>query len=307
MVCGASVPGSTHQQRGLGCDDAYSFAVTGDVVVAAVADGAGSVSGTSAWGAYVACQSVLDDATNPTFIDGFRAATEANAAALVRWLFDGALYRVQRHADTMGLDPALLATTLCVGVAGPEVAVFGQIGDGVIAVESAGRIETLLIEQKQEYANTTTFLQSEGAMTDGFRAAARVGVSAFGLSTDGMSYKITDIATGAAYEPFFRGCWDHVRAGASPSSFARLLAGIEDDQTGDDKTMVLVAAHDGGPADGGAIVTDSSGPPSSTGASYYPGVPVRHDAPPRDHGVSDVATEPIPRTRGRRWRGRRNR
>lgn len=57
-VCGASVAGSEHLRRSLGCDDAFSYGHVGDFIVAAVADGAGSVSGTSAWGSYIACQAV---------------------------------------------------------------------------------------------------------------------------------------------------------------------------------------------------------------------------------------------------------
>ena len=56
-----------------------------------------------------------------------------------------------------------------------------------------------------------------------------------------MSYKITNVGTGEAYTPFFKGSWDHVRSDANSASFAAMLRGIEDDQTGDDKTMVLVA------------------------------------------------------------------
>jgi hypothetical protein len=285
-----------HQRRGLGCDDAYSYGIASDFVIAAVADGAGSVSGTSAWGAYMACQSVLGDAMQPAFVDGFRSASIDHADKLIRWLFDGALSRVHRQADAMGLDVALLSTTLCVAVANRDVAVFGQVGDGVIAVDNAGRIETLLIERKLEYANTTSFIQSERALDESFHTATRTGVTAFGLSTDGMSYKITDVATGGAYEPFFRGCWQHLRAGANASSFAALLGGIEDDQTGDDKTMVLAVMRDDGDVgdDDGRIVSDSSAPPQQGAvAPDYPGDAVRTDPLPRADGVSDAATEPI--------------
>lgn len=240
-VCGASVVGSEHERRGLGCDDAYAYGVAGDFVVAVVADGAGSVTGTSAWGAYAACQSVVFDAMEPAFLRDFSRASAAAAQDLVRWLFDGALERVTRQADALGLDVARLATTLCAAVVDRERAVFGQIGDGVIAVECDERIETLLVEEKDEYANATWFLQSDGAFEQAFRTVARTGVTAFALSTDGMTYKITNVATGAPYEPFFRGSWQHVRTGVNSANFTALLRGIEDDQTGDDKTMVLAA------------------------------------------------------------------
>ncbi|KUI25572.1 hypothetical protein AU196_22410 [Mycobacterium sp. IS-1742] len=274
-VCGASVTGQEHERRGLGCDDAYSYGVAGDFVVAAVADGAGAVTGTSAWGAYAACQSVLTDGLQPAFIDRFRSG---DAEELMRRLFDNALNRVVRQATALGVDPMRLSTTLCVAVADSTRAMFGQIGDGVIAAELPdGRIGSLLIEEKDGYANTTSFLQSDRAFDESFRTLSVNGVTAFALSTDGMSYKITDIGTGEAYEPFFRDSWQHVRAGARADQFAALLRGITDDQTGDDKTMVLAAVS--GSAAG--AVTDSSPAP----------------------GTSDAELETVPLARGARRRG----
>lgn len=241
-ACGASVTGQEHERRGLGCDDAYSCGIVGDFVVASVADGAGSVSGTSAWGAWAACQSVMHDALQPTFIDRFHGCEPAYAERMIRWLFDNALKRVTDQATALGVHPTMLSTTLCVGLADCAQAVFGQIGDGVIVAEHAGQVESLLIERKHDYANITSFLQSENAFDESFRIAVRPEVTAFALSTDGMSYKITDMATGQAFEPFFRDSWRHVRSGARADQFAALLRGIEDDQTGDDKTMVLAAA-----------------------------------------------------------------
>lgn len=307
-VCGASVTGSMHQQRGLGCDDAYSYGVAGDFVVAAVADGAGSVSGTSAWGAYVACQSILGDALQPAFIESYRKATAELAEKLLRWLFDGALQRVQRHADATGLDVAMLSTTLCVAVANWDMAVFGQVGDGVIAAENDEQIESLLIERKDEYANTTSFIQSDHALDASLRTAVYTDVTAFALSTDGMSYKITDIATGDAYEPFFRGCWQHLRSGAGSTSFAAMLAGIEDDQTGDDKTMVLAALRDADDhADG--IITESS-PPPQAGAVDHLDSERRTDPLPEAGSESPTAPLSTPvstKPPQRHWWGRRQR
>ncbi len=252
-ACGASVVGSEHRRRGLGCDDAYSYGILGDFVVAAVADGAGSVTGTSAWGAYVACRGVLKDAMNPDFVDRFRAGSIEQATQLMRSLFETALERVLQQAAAMKLEAALLSTTLCVGLADTKVATFAQVGDGIIATERGEVIETLLIEHKECYANTTSFLQSGRALDDSLRIATQHDVTAFALSTDGMSYKITDIASGAAYRPFFRGSWQHLRAGARSEQLEEMLGGIEDDQTGDDKTLVLATLSE--PADRAAPET----------------------------------------------------
>lgn len=243
LACGASVTGSEHERRGLGCDDAHGYGIVGDFVVAAVADGAGSVSGTSAWGSYTACQSILSDALHPRFVHDFQTTPAEHGETLMRWLFDRAVEQVTDHACAMGLDVSLLSTTLCVALAVPEHAVFGQIGDGIIAIEGDGEISTLLIESKDDYANSTWFIQSDDAFEESYRTVIRRGITAFALSTDGMSYKVTNVATGDAYEPFFRGSWQHVRSGASAVKLAALLGGIEDDQTGDDKTMVLAVAN----------------------------------------------------------------
>lgn len=242
-ACGASVTGSQHIKNGLGCDDAFAYGQIGDFIVAAVADGAGSVSGTSAWGSYTACQTVVDLCMQPAFIDGFKAASESDADAMMRWLFTRARDKIAGRAESMGLPVGLLATTLSVAIAGRELLVLGQIGDGIIASEMDGTIATHLIEEKDEYANSTWFIHSDEAFEKSFRTSAHVGATAFALSTDGMSYKITDIVTGQPFEPFFKGAWQRVRSGAGAADFAALLRGIEDDQTGDDKTMVLAAMH----------------------------------------------------------------
>lgn len=239
-ACGASVTGSQHIAKGLGCDDAFGYGIAGDFAVAVVADGAGSVSGTSAWGSFVACQSVLDDAMRHDTIRRFMKASSEKAEDLMRWLFDGALERLNQEAGVMKLPLPLLSTTLSVAVATPERTVFGQIGDGIIAVDHRGSVETVLIEDKGEYPNATWFVQTNGAFAESYRSCTLPAIDAFALSTDGMSYKITNVGTGEPYAPFFTGSWEHVRSGANEGSFAALLRGIEDDQTGDDKTMVLL-------------------------------------------------------------------
>ncbi|RDH77059.1 protein phosphatase 2C domain-containing protein [Mycolicibacterium moriokaense] len=287
--------GSEHERRGFGCDDAYGYGIVGDFVVAAVADGAGSVSGTSAWGSYAACQSILTDALQPRFVHDFQVTPAEHGQTLMRWLFECAVLRVSERADAMQLDASKLSTTLCVALAGRDHAVFGQIGDGIIATENDGRVETLLIEPKSDYANSTWFLQSDSAFEESYRTAIQAAVTAFALSTDGMSYKVTNVSTGEAYEPFFRGSWQHVRSGASADKFAALLRGIEDDQTGDDKTMVLVAS-----GARGDTPTTQHDPPHPI---------VSSSAPPRDWSSADSdqagpATDPLA-VEGRRRRLRR--
>ena len=53
-------------------------------------------------------------------------------------------------------------------------------------------------------------------------------------------YDDTDASDGKTY-PTMTGSWQNVRSGVSAADFTAALRGIKDDQTGDDKTMVLAA------------------------------------------------------------------
>ncbi|MGV0764800.1 PP2C family serine/threonine-protein phosphatase [Mycolicibacterium sp. XJ647] len=312
--------GSQHISRGLGCDDAFAYGHVGDFIVAAVADGAGSVSGTSAWGSYSACQAVLSFVMHPAFIASFRSASATDAEAMMRWLFTCARDSVTKQAEGMGVSVGLLATTLSVAIASKELLVLGQIGDGIIASESADGIATHLIEEKDEYANATWFIHSDEAFEKSFRASAHVGATAFALSTDGMSYKITDIVTGEPFEPFFKGAWQRVRSGAGASDFAALLRGIEDDQTGDDKTMVLAAMRrvddEYYPSARPIFRSEVSSPPPPARPAVMEAAPApkepaqaQTDAPtPLDASAEEPSTAPLndQAEKGRhRWRRRR--
>lgn len=240
-ICAASVIGRSHVEKSLGCDDAYAYGTRDDFLVAAVADGAGSVTGTSAWGSYTACREVVQQALTPEFIDAFASASDEELNKTVYQLFSATRIAVVDAAREMGLESGKLATTLCVAIAQPGVAVFAQIGDGVIAIESGGEIRTVLPEAKQGYANTTWFLQSKDAFSESFRAYVDRDTTAFALSTDGMTYKVTHVNSGEAYRPFFESSWKNVRNGGDSTRLAAMLHNIPDDQTGDDKTLVVAA------------------------------------------------------------------
>lgn len=268
-VCGASTAGESHRRKGHGTDDAFAYGVRGDFVVAVVADGAGSVTGTSAWGAYTACEAVVSAAMTPRFVTDFTdPATEPSyARELMRWLFDLALHSVCNTAQSMGLPTSLLSTTLSVVIARPGLAVVAQIGDGVIALERASNIDTVLTENKDGYANLTWFLQSENAFTESYRVQVDREVTAFALSTDGLAYKITTVATGAAFPPFFRSSWEAVRAGADNDDFTHWLDSIPDDQTGDDKTILLACLT---PHSSAGVDTSLVRPPTVRSSSGWP-------------------------------------
>lgn len=236
-LLGGSVAGSLHRRLGRGCDDAFGWHADDTVVVAATADGAGSRSGTSAFGAFTAVSAVLA-ATRPDVQD---------VDDVLPRLFHAALVAVEEAAGGLGVAPDLLATTLSVAVIAGERLAIGQVGDG-IAVRGAGdTVEAVVVGGRGEHVNETVFLTSPGALTDHLRtfSTAADAVDALALTTDGLRYQVLDDpAAGRPYAPFFRSAWEYARrSDATQDAVTTFLDEIED-QSGDDKTLVL-AVRDG--------------------------------------------------------------
>jgi hypothetical protein len=233
-VLGGSVTGFLHVENGLGCDDAHGWKIEPGRAILAVADGAGSRTGTSAIGAHVAVRAILAGA-------GERRTLEER--------FSDAIAAVEAEAARLELEPGRLATTLCIAVLEPGVTQVGQIGDGIAVIQTAAGIEAVARAEKFEYANETVFLTTKDALTHLTVHETDAEVTAVALSTDGLRYKILDdLQTGEPFEPFFTRSWEYARGeGATSASIERFLDGL-DDQTGDDKTLLLaVAGQDGEP------------------------------------------------------------
>jgi Protein phosphatase 2C len=226
-VLGASVPGVLHVEHGRGCDDAHAWAAGDAVTVLAVADGAGSRAA-SAIGAHAAVARVLE-------------RVERDPAEPLPELFRHARAAVAEAGDELGMAAGDLATTLCVAVLTPEEVRIGQIGDGVAVIETGdGSVEAVAVADRFEYANQVVFLTSDDAFAHLKTFATADPVRGVALSTDGLRYKILDDpATGRPFAPFFTGAWEYARRkAATTEAIGSFLADV-DDQTGDDKTLVL--------------------------------------------------------------------
>ncbi len=311
-VAAASVAGNSHTAVGRGSDDAYSYALVsgGTGLVAAVADGAGSKTGTSAWGSFTACQVVAAHA------DGLVASvrTKSEAESALRNVFGAVLSAIEEQAGRMNLAPSDLSTTLAVAVLGPSAGAFAQVGDGIVVCDLVGEPSVRIAEDKGEYANETAFVTSSGALKRHLRLEYRdAGTDRFALSTDGLRYKLLNIHDGGtAFVPFFTSLWDKLEVVEIPEdSLSAFLAKL-DDQTGDDKTLIVgtrtrLDAH--GARARLAGVRASSPPPVASGEVLSPGASA---APPveeptgTDEGVAteDKSREKIGK-RGllRRWEG----
>ncbi len=165
IVAGAAVVGPAHRHAGRGCEDACKVvAPAAGVLIAAVADGAGSAARAADGAACVvaaACAAIqtwwlaqespslvaqLTDDVAYTWLAGVRTAVEALAAA-------------------EGIALGDLAATCLVVIADVSGVLAIQVGDGAIAIRApvadGGGWSPLTWPLRGEYANETVFITSD--------------------------------------------------------------------------------------------------------------------------------------------------
>ena len=252
-IVGGRVTGIKHTKAGEGCDDAFAWiSFSNGAQVLAVADGAGSVTGTSAWGSWAATQFVTLEPVARSLVEELAAATNKDRASyILRLAFLGALNHVLFFGKLMDISPELMNTTLCVAVLVPGHAYVAEIGDGIVTIMGDDKAETVLMETKGESATTDTyFLQLLGNNSNHpqWRFDDFGPIPAIALSTDGLRYKVTSFKDGyAAYPDLFEKLWEHLEAGKlsrySLEKWLRTKAS-QDDPPGDDKTLLLAIRED---------------------------------------------------------------
>jgi len=261
----ASIAGTSHRAAGTDCQDAHAAAVRSDgVLVAAVADGAGSAPH-SARGAAVAAAAAVgtllrDGGPAGGGSEGTRAADRdvearrARDAERLAAALQAARAAVQVLADAEGWPVRDLACTLSCAIVRPEGVLAAQIGDGlIVAVGPDGVVTAVTMPQRGDYANETTFLTSEGAVAAALDAMTRadVDVAAVVLLTDGLLRLALDVATATPHAAFFQPLARFAAAIDDVEKATAHLAAFLDSprvraRTDDDLTLLVAAT---GPAE----------------------------------------------------------
>lgn len=275
-VLGASVAGSGHRKSGRGCDDAHAYRqLDGDLLLLAVADGAGSMPHSAA-GAACAVEAALDSAAATLASQGIpaepagweavldaalraaRSALETLAETAAAGESDTASETVADATDEVTLEagdeaaeppepPAVplqqYATTLLVALATPEFVAAAQIGDGAVVMQgSEGTLEVLTVPEHGEYLNETTFVTATDYLERAQHAVRQQpGVRALALLSDGLQMLALDLERNEAFRPFFEPL---LAFAAKPEATEAELAAFLDsdricERTDDDKTLVL--------------------------------------------------------------------
>lgn len=245
----ASVIGTSHEANGTPCQDACHVVRRKigdeDVLLMAVADGAGSASH-SQIGSSETVQHVLKLLTQ----------AELDLAAINPEQVRAWCQTVLEHLNTVAEREAVaigeLACTLLLAIVWKGGAVFGQIGDGAWVLEKGGEMMVATWPETGEFANITVFLTTRDALDlnkDGGMKHLQfkrlegpiTGVAGF---TDGVQALVLDYSKQVPFARFFKAMLGPLRECADETELIAplqqmLTSEVITSRTDDDKTLVL--------------------------------------------------------------------
>ncbi len=266
----ASVAGTSHSRGDVPCQDAsvcqvFATAAGAPVLVALVADGAGSAS-RSAAGAQLACALLLEEIA--TLLQTGESIARMDRDFVVAWLTHFQ-HAVAERAEAEGGTSRDFACTLLAAIVSDEAAIFFQVGDGAIVVADPDEPDEygwIFWPQRGEYENVTVFITDPRAAE---YLEHEIGTRSFpeiALFTDGLQRLALHFASASVHNPFFRPIFPPLRAG-SPGYLPELSAALArfldspavNGRTDDDKTLVLATRR-------AAAAPPASAPPPVTDA-----------------------------------------
>lgn len=257
----ASVIGTSHEKAGGKCQDAnacevFSLPTGEEVLVAAVADGAGSAS-FGGEGAARACGALLELIRH--YLHSGNAVEHISKDSSAGWIaFIQNL--LEEEAKAASCERRDFACTILGLIVGESCAACLQVGDGVMVLADSEEraYGHVFWPDRGEYANTTHFITEDDALLHLQFASVKRRIEEAALLTDGLQSVALNYQQQTAHEPFFKGLFAPLRAAAgdcSPELLASLAAFLGsarvNEKTDDDKTLVLASRADGIPAQNG--------------------------------------------------------
>lgn len=244
-IVGSSKPGTSHLRQGLPCQDTHYWVQSGDLLIAAVADGAGSAP-LAAEGAQIAAKTAVD------FL-AMKSQGHSKADDEIPWkdwlhsAFDTALLELKDEAENRSAELSDFATTLIVAVAAPTFVAVAQIGDGAVIVgERSAQITALTTPSQGEYLNETTFLTAPDALLQAQFRVWHHPPRHLALLTDGLQMLALKMPTGAPHPPFFAPLFRFVEViedrDAAHAQLLAFLGGERVTQRTDDDLTLLLAS-----------------------------------------------------------------
>jgi len=251
-VCQSAI-GSFHVETGLPCQDDGAYQTLGkDILIGAVADGAGSAKH-SDLGAKIAVETAiafladLIDIPDDEDKQWAENMSQSELDAIFKPLFPKLLTHIQTQFQQEAHEKQLkiqdLATTLLVFLATSKWLAAMQIGDGFILIKSVGEAYQLLFQpDKGEYINETTFVTSANALAEMQIRVLAKPTEFICAATDGVEKVAINYANWQPFPPFFQPLEQYLQSTEQPlEEDLKDFLDREDlnARTTDDKTLLL--------------------------------------------------------------------
>jgi len=243
--------GISHRKQQMPCQDYGDWKIMNNVIIGAVADGAGSAKYADI-GAKLAVKTVLG------YLTGIEAwlqkrkrfyhsspLSEPEARKVFAKTVKKVLSALQKQATQEGYAIADLACTLLVVIGTPTSVAAMQIGDGFIVVRCQSSEPQLLFQpEKGEYLNQTTFVTSANAL-ESMQVSVCLGQQEFiCVATDGLERVAIRMSDWTPFTPFFQPLEEYLRENSILDREDEYLMNFLDSdrlnaRTDDDKTLLL--------------------------------------------------------------------
>ncbi|MCC5631432.1 PP2C family serine/threonine-protein phosphatase [Nostoc sphaeroides] len=242
-----SAIGTSHQKQGIGCQDYGDYRIFDDVIVGAVADGAGSAKHSDV-GAKLAVETVLKCFSEinefPQKQDS-QPLSKEEAQKVFAEIVNKVITELQKQADEGDYAVNDLACTLLVFVANPDCIAAMQIGDGFIVMRSQESEYQLLFQpDKGEFINETTFITSTNALKEMQVKVITEKQEFISASTDGLEKVAIRLSDWQPFSPFFKPLEEYLHEPVNSEDEDKYLMEFLNSErlnsrTDDDKTLLL--------------------------------------------------------------------
>ncbi|AVH72499.1 PP2C family serine/threonine-protein phosphatase [Nostoc sp. 'Lobaria pulmonaria (5183) cyanobiont'] len=239
--------GTSHQKQGIVCQDYGKYCIFDDVIVGAVADGAGSAKHSDV-GSRLAVETVLkyfSDINEFPHKQAFSQPLDKEEAQKVfAKIVNQVITELHKQADDEDYSINDLACTLLVFLATPDWVAAMQIGDGFIVVRSQDSEYQLLFQpDKGEFANETTFITSTNALKEMQVEVIPEKQEFICASTDGLEKVAIRLSDWQPFSPFFKPLEEYLHESVNPKEDKYLTEFLNSERlnsrTDDDKTLLL--------------------------------------------------------------------
>lgn len=250
VVC-ASSAGQAHLNQKTECQDRFACRIVetdadGKVLIAVVADGAGSASDGQR-GAEIVCEIFVNEIS--AFLKAKNASVKSLNEDFGKRLIDFLRAKIGDLAKQENKQIREFASTLVGAVAGAETTAFFQIGDGAIVYSASGAAQSYrfgIAPQESLYVNMTDFATDDDAAEKLRFESLDEKIEDLILFSDGIFPVAVDYGSNQPHEPFLAPMIAPLRHGGATENLSekleKFLASPKiNEKSDDDKTIILAS------------------------------------------------------------------